>query len=178
MGLFDFLKKKDSGPIIQDLVWINQKDKMRGCLNIVEENPNLMLVAWSTLTQQWFQDYLSKETGRTITIELASYLNSSSETVYFLEHHPQLSKEELLFDAVKIPKAVFLNALDDHLMEMFGSTRIAKVMDRMGLKEGEVIEHLMITKSIRNAQKKMDESGVMENQNSKFQEWLDSIKDY
>ena len=43
-------------------------------------------------------------------------------------------------------------------MRMFGSDRIAKIMDRMGIKEGEVIQHSMITKSIERAQKKVEEN--------------------
>lgn len=39
-------------------------------------------------------------------------------------------------------------------MRLFGSERVAKIMDRMGLKEGEVIQHSMMTKSIERAQKK------------------------
>ena len=50
----------------------------------------------------------------------------------------------------------FYVALDDNLMRLFGSDRIAKMMDRMGLKEGEVIQHSMITKSIERAQKKVE----------------------
>jgi preprotein translocase subunit SecA len=38
-------------------------------------------------------------------------------------------------------------------MRLFGSERVAKVMDRMGLQEGEVIQHSMMTKSIERAQK-------------------------
>lgn len=52
----------------------------------------------------------------------------------------------------------FYIALDDNLMRIFGSDRIAKMMDRMGLKEGEVIQHSMITKSIERAQKKVEEN--------------------
>ena len=52
----------------------------------------------------------------------------------------------------------FYVALDDNLMRLFGSERIAKMMDRMGLKEGEVIQHSMITKSIERAQKKVEEN--------------------
>jgi len=52
----------------------------------------------------------------------------------------------------------FYIALDDNLMRIFGSERIAKMMDRMGLKEGEVIQHSMITKSIERAQKKVEEN--------------------
>jgi preprotein translocase subunit SecA len=52
----------------------------------------------------------------------------------------------------------FFVSLEDDLMRMFGSERIAKVMDRLGLKEGEVIQHSMITKSIERAQKKVEEN--------------------
>lgn len=52
----------------------------------------------------------------------------------------------------------FFVALEDDLMRMFGSDRIASIMDRLGLKEGEVIQHSMITKSIERAQKKVEEN--------------------
>lgn len=52
----------------------------------------------------------------------------------------------------------FYVSLEDNLMRLFGSERIAKVMDRMGLKEGEVIQHPMMTKSIERAQKKVEEN--------------------
>ena len=47
----------------------------------------------------------------------------------------------------------FYVSLEDNLMRLFGSDRVAKVMDRMGLEEGEVIQHSMMTKSIERAQK-------------------------
>ena len=52
----------------------------------------------------------------------------------------------------------FFVSLEDNLMRLFGSERIAKMMDRMGHKEGEVIQHSMITKSIERAQKKVEEN--------------------
>src|SRR5690554_1908342 len=52
----------------------------------------------------------------------------------------------------------FYVSLEDNLMRLFGSERIAKLMDRMGLKEGEVIQHPMISKSIERAQKKVEEN--------------------
>ena len=52
----------------------------------------------------------------------------------------------------------FFVSLEDDLMRKFGSERIAKLMDRMGLKEGEVISHGMISKSIERAQKKVEEN--------------------
>jgi preprotein translocase subunit SecA len=52
----------------------------------------------------------------------------------------------------------FYVSLEDDLMRLFGSDRIAKMMDRLGLKEGEVIQHSMITSSIERAQKKVEEN--------------------
>ena len=52
----------------------------------------------------------------------------------------------------------FYVSLEDDLMRLFGSDRIASLMDRMGLKEGEVIQHSMITKSIERAQRKVEEN--------------------
>ncbi len=52
----------------------------------------------------------------------------------------------------------FFASLEDDLMRLFGSERIAKLMDRMGIEEGEVIQHGMITKSIERAQKKVEEN--------------------
>lgn len=54
--------------------------------------------------------------------------------------------------------STFFVSLEDDLMRMFGSERIASLMDRMGYKEGEVIQHSMITKSIERAQKKVEEN--------------------
>jgi len=52
----------------------------------------------------------------------------------------------------------FYVCLEDDLMRMFGSDRIASLMDKMGYKEGEVIQHSMVTKSIERAQKKVEEN--------------------
>ena len=52
----------------------------------------------------------------------------------------------------------FYVSLEDQLMRLFGSERVAKLMDRMGIQEGEVIQHSMMTKSIERAQKRVEEN--------------------
>ncbi len=54
--------------------------------------------------------------------------------------------------------SVFFVSLEDKLMRLFASERIARVMDRLGFKDGEMIEHSMISKSIERAQKKVEEN--------------------
>ncbi len=52
----------------------------------------------------------------------------------------------------------FYVSLEDNLMRLFGSEKMAKIMDRMGMKEGDVIQHSLISKSIERAQKKVEEN--------------------
>jgi preprotein translocase subunit SecA len=52
----------------------------------------------------------------------------------------------------------FYLSLEDDLMRLFGSDRASSVMQRMGLKEGEVIQHPLITRSVERAQKKVEEN--------------------
>ncbi len=54
--------------------------------------------------------------------------------------------------------SLFYLSLEDDLMRLFGSERIAGIMERLGLKEGEVIQHSMITRSVERAQKKVEEN--------------------
>jgi len=57
-----------------------------------------------------------------------------------------------------IGSSQFFVSLEDNLMRLFMPERIARIMDRLGLKEGEVIQHSMITNSIERAQKKVEEN--------------------
>ncbi|WP_456442537.1 preprotein translocase subunit SecA, partial [Caldithrix abyssi] len=52
--------------------------------------------------------------------------------------------------------SIFFLSLEDDLMRLFGSERVARIMDRMGIEEGEVITHPMISRSIEKAQKKVE----------------------
>ena len=54
--------------------------------------------------------------------------------------------------------SVFFVSLEDNLMRLFAADRISNVMDRLGFQEGEMLEHKMISKSIENAQKKVEEN--------------------
>ncbi|MDR1330856.1 MAG: preprotein translocase subunit SecA [Tannerella sp.] len=54
--------------------------------------------------------------------------------------------------------SVFFVSLEDDLMRLFASERIAGLMDRMGFKEGDVLEHSMLSKSVERAQKKVEEN--------------------
>ena len=54
--------------------------------------------------------------------------------------------------------SVFYVSLEDDLMRLFASEKIAGLMDKLGFKEGEVLEHSMLSKSVERAQKKVEEN--------------------
>ncbi len=54
--------------------------------------------------------------------------------------------------------SIFYVSLEDNLMRLFGSDRIAKIVDRMGFEEGEALQHSMLSKAIERAQKKVEEN--------------------
>lgn len=54
--------------------------------------------------------------------------------------------------------SVFFVSLEDHLMRLFASDRLAAMMDKMGFEEGEVLEHSMLNKAVERAQKKVEEN--------------------
>ena len=57
-----------------------------------------------------------------------------------------------------VGSSVFFVSLEDNLMRLFAADRISSVMDKLGFQEGEMLEHKMISKSIENAQKKVEEN--------------------
>tara|TARA_B110000046_G_C12748067_1_gene295536 strand:+ start:302 stop:553 length:252 start_codon:yes stop_codon:yes gene_type:complete len=67
----------------------------------------------------------------------------------------------------------FYLSLDDPLMEVFGSDRIKVIMDRMGYKEGKLIQHAMVTKSISIAQQKLEGNVDQENRADSQEEWFE-----
>ncbi len=76
-----------------------------------------------------------------------------------------MSREELtgsleVVQVVRVIRVLHISivSLEDNLMRLFMPERIARIMDKLGLKEGEVIQHSMVTSSIERAQKKVEEN--------------------
>ena len=158
MGLFDFFGKKTTKKT--DIIWLNQEAKMNGVLDIISQNPDANLVAWSPLTKNLYEQATQKELGIKIEVKLAQRVSSfafKGEVVYFLEHHLFYSPEAELIEHWQPQKVIFLGAMDDHVLEPAISSRITTMMERMGMEENESIEHGMVSKSIQRVQQEFEE---------------------
>ncbi len=178
MSLFNLFKKKEKGPTIIDKIWINQAAKERGFLQIVKERSNLTLIAWSSLTYDRFQQLL-QENGLSTEIMLAhSTLPSRMQgrEICFLEHHLFHHKEAALLQSWKCEEALFLNSLSDPVFYISNADRIVALMERMGHKEDEIIEHPMVSKSIVRAQQKFEKDGGSSEMPEEVKEWWAGIR--
>lgn len=83
-----------------------------------------------------------------------------AEKVLAMEVHPLLSfNQEVVghFQTSSIKEITAFMGMDEPLMQIFGSDRITELLKRLGLQEGETLDHPMISKSIVRAQEKLDE---------------------
>lgn len=175
MGLFDLFTKKPSGPTIRDLNWINKQGKWNGCLKLVAEHPDAIVVSWFVQTAAELIHFAESKNSQPPEIRNANYLLTSTldnKTVIFLEHHPLFSKEEVLLKDAKTKQIFVLNSMDDSLFMHIGGQNIADLMIKMGQPEDEPLEHTMISKSIRKLQDKIQKAITVENPAQSVEEWF------
>ncbi len=161
MSFWDMFKKEPSIPDfpIMDLVWISEEAKKGGFIRLIREHPGAVVVSWFDQTRNFFEECLLEEKLSDISVQRA-HMTSSDEvkgkTVLFLEHYPLLSRERRLLKGWKPARILFLTALDEPLFSRFGGDRLIELLQRLGLAETENLEHPLITKSIAQAQRKLD----------------------
>lgn len=175
MGIFDIFSSKKKGPEVKDLVWISQTERFKACIRLQQENPGAVVVCWFPETEREFRKFASDNGAHIKEVKLAGSVSSymvTGKPVIFLEHHPLKSKEDRLMKDWNAGKIFVLNSLDEPLFLHFGGEKIVGLVQKMGLKEDEAIEHSLITKSIVNAQQKLEEKVRIEITADSAAEWF------
>jgi hypothetical protein len=158
MGFFDFLTGGKKGIRTRDLVWMSHTAKFNGLISLMGDNPGAVIITWFPDSLNDFRRFYKAKMGSDPQIKIASSVNPymvTGKTVFFLEHYPVKTREENLMKDWNAAEVIVLNALDEPLFTQFGSDRIAGMLQKMGTKEDEIIEHSLISKSIVNAQGKI-----------------------
>ncbi|MBI1767824.1 MAG: hypothetical protein HYR67_05595 [Bacteroidetes bacterium] len=111
----------------------------------------------------------------TESVDLVKKL-SGKKTIQFLffGHYPLPTKEGKFlerFSALKI-QSIFYSSLDEPSFEIFGTTQIISVMEKLGLKDEEAIEHAMVTKAMERAREKIESKVKFEQEASSEREWF------
>ncbi|MES2591637.1 MAG: hypothetical protein V4608_07120 [Bacteroidota bacterium] len=156
--MFDFFKRKPKLVDYEDIVWITEPEKQQGVLEIIKKNPDVLILSWFSETQESFKSYLTKNhLSNSVNLIKPGIGNTTHSVILFLEHYPILSTEQELLKQFSTQKIIFATALSDPLIMEFGGEGLVKLTKMLDLKEGESIQHKMISKSIRGAQEKVEQ---------------------
>jgi hypothetical protein len=169
------LFNKENKPRIIDRVFIHMENKWAYCQKISSQNLDKIFIGWFDDTITELENYFSA-TGTKSSILKARTTNKfqiESLPVVFIEHYPMKSKEQELLEQLGLKEAVFLTALDEPFLKYFGGEKLIKMMENLGMKKDEAIEHKLITQSIANAQEKIEAKVSIEQSARSQAEWMD-----
>jgi hypothetical protein len=171
--MFGFFKSKTPEVSISDQIWLYQHSKWNACVKMAEANSQCIFVAWFPNTKAELSEFF-KVHGVNSPVLLARDLTASSENglLIFVEHYPLSEVEQELFLRLGLNKVPVLSSLDEPLFSMFGGEKSIQLMKKMGMNDDEIVSHPMITKSIRNAQRKIAGRVQVELKADSQEEWL------
>lgn len=139
---------------------------------MLSANSNCVFVVWFEETANEMITAL----GNSASVLLAEKIDPTTlrdKMIVFAEHYPLRKKEEALFTSLNLKEVPVLSSLDEALFMQFGGERTIELMQKLGMKEDEVIGHAMITKAINNAQEKLEKKVVVEKVAKSAREWFE-----
>ena len=172
--MFSLFGKKEFKTKIIDRVFISENAKNNALLTLAREDESPLFVTWfqesyDQLTGLLKSNNLNSEVF--LARQMASH-HAQDGAVIFFEHYPIATTEDELLMRIQVHKAVFYSSLDEPLFKQFGGDRIVEMMHKMGIQENEAIEHSLISNAIRNAQEKINEQIVVEQQAASQMDWF------
>lgn len=153
-----------------DKVWLSADAKFKACAAMAAANLNCVFICWFPETLTTLKGFLNEQ--NLLPANQASSASLQDRMIVFAEHHPLLRKETELFKLLTLKEAPVLSSLDEPLFMRFGGERTIEVVQKLGMKEDEVIGSSFITRAVRNAQQKIDQQVKVEREASSQQEWF------
>lgn len=175
-NLFGKKEQEDKDHLFKDKAYMTTEAKMSACAALAKADESIIFIAWFSDTAKQFKKYFSANGLNENRVTEAKYLTAFQLQTYtpvFTEHYPMHNKEEDLVANWKIKNIMVYSAMDEPLFRHFGSEKLIPMMKMMGMKENEVIEHSMVSKSIINGQKKIEEKVSVEQSAASQAEWME-----
>jgi hypothetical protein len=173
--MFNLFKKKNSGTSVTDKVVISMEAKWKHLFDIWQQDKKTIFIVWFPSTADDITAYFQKKTSEVVEIKMAreaSHCFSAHSSFIFAEHYPLRSKEDSLYQQLQLSKAIVFSSLQEPLFQQFGGDKIIKLMQQLGMKDDELIEHNMISGSIKKAQDKIEAKVSIDYSCQSPQEWL------
>ncbi len=176
--LFNLFGKKDEGAdnhVFVDRAYVSTKAKMNACAELARKEPDRLFICWFADTAVKFKEFFVQQGLDEALITETHHLHASkllNKKPVFVEHYPLHTKELELIRNWDTEKIIVFSAMDEPLFRHFGSDKLIPLMKMMGMKEDEVIEHSMVSKSIIKGQEKIAERVSLEQAAVSQEEWM------
>ncbi len=173
-----FGKKDDAAPesIFTDKTYMSTAAKINACIALAKEQADTVFICWFNDTLKTFRAAFAKEGLDELKIVDAKTIHSGmlqNKNPVFTEHYPLHAKEIALVEHWPAKKIVVYSAMDEPLFKHLGSEKMLPLMKLLGMKEEEVIEHSLVTKSIIKGQAKIAAAVTLEQPANSQEEWLE-----
>ena len=173
--MFNFFRKKSEGTQVSDAVFISTAAKYQVMLDEWEKNKSIIYLFWfdDSLSEAaaFFSSATTEENILLLTRQTTSQ-QLSARIPIFAEHYPLETKEQDFYKKLNLDVVKVYSALDEPLYKHFGADRIIDLVQKLGMKESEVIEHKMVSSSIKKAQQKIEKNIVFEQTAHSQSDWL------
>jgi len=171
--MFGFFKSKTPSVSVNDKIWMSTEAKWKACRDMLMVNAEIIFAPWFKATFDQLTDAIGTDKASNIIMaEQLDNAKSSNRMVVFVEHYPLAKTEQQLFIKLNLHDVPVLSSIDEPLFMLFGGERTVELMKRLGVEEGKVLGHSMISKSIARAQAKIERSVVVEQKADSQQEWF------
>jgi hypothetical protein len=176
--LFNLFGKKDAAAdnhVFTDRAYVSTAAKMKACAELAKKEPTYVFIAWFADTAVKFREFFSQHGLDENRIVETHHLHASkllNKTPVFVEHYPLHAKEIELITNWEAEKVIVYSAMDEPLFKHFGSEKLIPLMKMLGMKEDEVIEHSMVSKSIIKGQEKIAEQVSIEQSAGSQEDWM------
>ncbi len=150
-----------------------KKSKWNYCQKFLSENPKTIFIGWFDQTITELEENIKNSPATVLNARTVHKAQVEGSTIIFIEHHPMKIKEEMVFKQLSLSEAIVLIALDEPLLIIFGGEKLIKIMQDLGMKEDEIIEHKMVSQSIANAQEKIEKKLEIEQSMRSQSEWIE-----
>ncbi len=174
--MFNFFgEKKQNNIVVKDKVWLCEGNKWKACMNVAKEGKSTVFAVWFDATYRKLETLFSSNglpaDNIFVTRELArNYVQKVP--LIFAEHYPLLTKEEELYQKLGLSTVTVYSSLDEPIFTHFGGDKFINLIKQLSMKEDEVLEHPLISSSIKNAQEKIYKAIEFEQSANTPDEWF------
>jgi hypothetical protein len=176
--LFNLFGKKDDDAenhVFTDRAYVSTAAKMNACADLAKKEPAHLFICWFADTAAKFKEFFMQhrlDEGLVMEAHNLHAAKLQNKIPVFVEHYPLHEKEIDLIKNWQTEKIIVFSALDEPLFKHFGSDKLIPLMKMMGMKEDEVIEHSMVSKSIIKGQQKIAQQVTLEQSAASQEEWM------